>query len=142
MGLLGVEETQEKIKEPISKKRPYCTWNVGGREYKLKLTTSGIITVENKIGMNLLSIISSTDNGNIPPLKIMLMITHQAMQKYEHGIKEDDVVELFDQYCDEGGSQTSFLTDIFIPIYNVSGFFSSAHADKMEKNLKEAKEQM
>lgn len=141
MGLLDAEDTVE-VKEPINKKRPYCTWTVGGRDYKLKLTTSAIINIENKIGMNLLNVISSTEDGNMPPLKIMLMITHKAMQKFEHGVKEDDVIELFDQYCDEGGSQITFMTDVFIPIYNVSGFFSKAQANKMEKNMLKAKEQM
>lgn len=145
MGLFNGNEDKENteiIQEPITKKRPYCIWTVGGRDYKLKLTTSGIVDLENKLGTNLLNVVTATENGNIPPLKFMLLVTHKALQKFEHGIKEDDVVELFDKYCDEGGSQMSFMTDVFIPIYNVSGFFSKAQADKMEKNMLEAKEQM
>lgn len=143
MGLFD-EKKEEDIQasEEKEKRKPYSIWFVNGKEYKLKLTTQEIVNIENKIKTNLLTVISSTENGNIPPLKIMLLITHGAMKKYNHGIKEDDVIELFDKYCEEGGSQMSFMTDVFIPIYTVSGFFSQAQADTMDKNLSEAKEQM
>ena len=58
------------------------------------------------------------------------------------GIKEDDVITMFDKYCEEGGTQMSFMTDVFLPIYQVSGFFSRAQADTMDKKLVEAKELM
>ena len=64
------------------------------------------------------------------------------MKKYNHGIKEKDVIELFDKYEEEGGSQLSFMTDVFLPIFQVSGFFSQAQADTMNENIEEAKEQM
>lgn len=121
-------------------KKPYVIWNVDGQEYKLKLDTQSIITLEDKLKTNLLNILMNTQDGGVPPLKIMLMITHQAMHKYNHGIKEKDVIELFDKYEDEGGSQMKFLTEVFIPIYQVSGFFSEAQAETMESNLVEAKE--
>lgn len=126
----------------LEKKKPYVIWSVDGRDYKLKLTTSGIIKLEDKLGTNILNILMNTKEGGIPPLKVMLMVTHQAMQKYEHGIKEIDVINLFDKYEDEGGSQMKFLTEVFIPIYQVSGFFSKAQAETMDTHLVEAQEQM
>ncbi|MBS5369179.1 MAG: hypothetical protein KHY19_06940 [Coprobacillus cateniformis] len=138
---METEETTVENKE-IGKKKPYAVWTVDGRDYKLKLTTQAVINLENKLGMNLLSVVSSTDSGNLPPLKVMLLIAHQAMQKFEHGIKEDDVIEMFDKYQDEGGTQMSFMTDVFLPIYQVSGFFSQAQTQSMDKRLETAKEQM
>lgn len=126
----------------LEKKKPYVIWNVDGKDYKLKLTTSGIIKLEDKLGTNILNILTNTKEESIPPLKVMLMVTHQAMQKYEHGIKEIDVINLFDKYEDEGGNQMKFLTEVFIPIYQVSGFFSKAQAETMESHLVEAQEQM
>ena len=122
----------EEEKEPVKKQKK-----------KLKLTTQEIIRLENLFNANLLSVISSnTENNEMPPLKVMLLITHGAMKKYNHGIKEKDVIELFDKYEEEGGSQLSFMTDVFLPIFQVSGFFSQAQADTMNKNIEEAKEQM
>lgn len=141
-GLNILEEEKEPVKKQ-EKKQPYALWKVGDTEYKLKLTTQEIIRLESLFNANLLSVISSnTENNEMPPLKVMLLITHGAIKKYNHGIKEKDVIELFDKYEEEGGSQLSFMTDVFLPIFQVSGFFSQAQADTMNKNIEEAKEQM
>lgn len=141
-GLNILEEEKEPVKKQ-EKKQPFALWKVGDTEYKLKLTTQEIIRLENLFNANLLSVISSnTENNEMPPLKVMLLITHGAIKKYNHGIKEKDVIELFDKYEEEGGSQLSFMTDVFLPIFQVSGFFSQAQADTMNKNIEEAKEQM
>ena len=125
----------------IETKKPYVIWGVCGKELKLKLSTSGIIELEGKLGANLLDVVMRTEEGRVPPLKVMLMITHQALQSYEHGYKEKDVINLYEQYLQDGGSQMKFLTDVFLPIYQVSGFFSKAQAEKMGENLLEASEQ-
>lgn len=141
-GLNIIEEEKEPVKKQ-EKKQPFALWKVGDTEYKLKLTTQEIIRLESLFNANLLSVISSnTENNEMPPLKVMLLITHGAIKKYNHGIKEKDVIELFDKYEEEGGSQLSFMTDVFLPIFQVSGFFSQAQADTMNKNIEEAKEQM
>lgn len=141
-GLNIFEEEKEPVKKQ-EKKQPFALWKVGDTEYKLKLTTQEIIRLESLFNANLLSVISSnTENNEMPPLKVMLLITHGAIKKYNHGIKEKDVIELFDKYEEEGGSQLSFMTDVFLPIFQVSGFFSQAQADTMNKNIEEAKEQM
>ena len=136
-----VEEIQAEVVE-APKRKPFTIWEVDGKEYRLKLTTSEIVSLESKLRVNLLTIISSADDGSLPPLKVMLLITHGAMKKFQHGVKEDDVIELFDKYCEEGGTQMTFMTDVFLPIYQVSGFFSQAQAETMDKRLVEAKEQM
>ena len=143
MGILSgeTEEVQAEVVE-APKRKPFTIWEVDGKEYRLKLTTSEIVSLESKLRVNLLTIISSADEGSLPPLKVMLLITHGAMKKFQHGIKEDDVIELFDKYCEEGGTQMTFMTDVFLPIYQVSGFFSQAQAETMDKRLVEAKEQM
>lgn len=148
MGLLSRTNEREEVIEPEvvteekPKRKPFTIWKVDNEEYKLKLTTQEIVSIESKIGTNLLSVISKTEDGSVPPLKIMLLITHGAIKKFHHGIKEQDVITLFDKYCDEGGNQISFMTDVFIPIYQVSGFFSQAQAETMNTQLVEAKEQM
>lgn len=146
MGLLSKnDEKAETVETEIvdkPKRRPYAVWKLGKEEYKLKLSTAEIVNLENKLKVNLLTVISSADENSLPPLKVMLLITHGALKKFHHGIKEDDVIEMFDKYCEEGGTQMTFMTDVFLPIYQVSGFFSQAQADKMDKNLVEAKEQM
>ena len=72
----------------------------------------------------------------------MLTVTHAAMQKFHHGIKYKEVEELFEKYIDEGGSQTEFLTNVFMPIYQASGFFSGSMTETMDEKLETAREQL
>lgn len=117
--------------------KQFAIWNVKGKEYKLKLKTSSVCQLEEKLKCNLLNLI-----GEMSPLSTMLLVTHAAMKEWEHGIKFSDVQNLFDEYCEEGGSQTDFMTDVFLEIYSVSGFFSQAQAESMTEFVEEAKELM
>lgn len=122
----------------MEKKRiPFVVWKVDDAEYKLKLTTGAIVKLEEQFKTNLLNLIDG-----VPALKVMLTITHAAMLKYHHGIKYKEVEDLFEKYIEEGGSQTAFMTDVFIPIYQASGFFSGSTAEEMEDKLAEAKKQL
>ena len=47
---------------------------------------------------------------------------------------------MFDQYLDEGGSQVAFLSDIVLPVYQVSGFFSEAQTEVMDSQMAEVRE--
>lgn len=117
--------------------KQFAIWEVDGKEHKLKLKTSTVCQLEEKLKCNLLNLVD-----NIPPLSTMLLVTHAAMKEWEHGLKLIDVQNMFDKYCEEGGSQTDFMTDVFLEIYNVSGFFSQAQADAITEKVAEVKEQI
>lgn len=121
------------------KRRAYATWTVAGVEYKLKLTTAAICELEQKLKGNLLNALTGE---SLPPLNIALGITHGALHKFHHGISYDGVKELFDTYCDEGGSQIAFLTDVLVPVYEASGFFTDKQSAQVEQGLTKAKEQL
>ena len=124
--------------EDKRKRQPFAYWTVGGKEYKLKLTTAVICQLEDKFKCNLMNILANS--GGMPSLSVMLTITQGAMKSWEHGIKYVDVQELFDRYCEEGGTQLSFVTDVLMPIYQVSGFFSETQREAMDQKLEEVKE--
>lgn len=132
--------TSEETVSDKKKRTPYAYWNVGGREHKLKLTTAVICQLEDKFKCNLLNILSNS--GGVPPLAVMLSITQGAMKTWEHGIKYTDVQNMFDKYCEEGGTQLSFMADVLMPIYSVSGFFSEDQQTEMDRKLEEVKEVM
>lgn len=117
--------------------QPWVSWKVKENEYKLKLKTSSIVELENKYKCNLMDIIDGT-----PTLSTMLDIAHKAMMTYQHGIKEKDMMEIYDDYVEEGGSQTDFMVKVFIPIYQVSGFFSKTVAENMQTKMEEAAEML
>lgn len=129
------EEVQEA--EKPKKKAPWAIWAVGGREYRLKLTTPKIMELEKKYKTNLMNIMGTGDGG-MPALTVMLDVAHAAMEKFEHGVKLQDVIKLFDKYEDEGGSQLEFYTKVYMNIFAVSGFFSTSLTEQMQDSLEEA----
>lgn len=132
------EEDKVVNLEEKKTRRPFAYWTVGGKEYRLKLSTSVICQLEDKFKCNLMNLLAGS--GGMPSLSVMLTITQGAMKNWEHGIKYADVQELFDRYCEEGGTQLSFMTDVLMEIYRVSGFFSETQQEAMDQKLEEMKE--
>lgn len=115
---------------------PYAVWQVSeDKELKLRLTSLQATKVEEKIGVNLLKVFMPAEGESfaLPPLKVMLLLTHGALQKYEHGISFEDVSDLYDSYADNGGDQAAFIADVVLPMLQVSGFMP-----REEKNKKKA----
>lgn len=115
---------------------PYTTWQVSeDKELKLRLTSLQGTKVEEKIGANLLKVFMPEDGEEfpLPPLKVMLLLTHGALQKFEHGISFEDTSDLYDEYVDNGGDQAAFMADVILPLLQVSGFMP-----REEKNKKKA----
>lgn len=130
------EEKKEEVTK--SKRAPFAYWEVGGKEYKLKLTTAVICQLEDKFKCNLMNILQNS--GGMPPLAMMLTITQGAMKTWDHGVKYADVQNMFDKYCEEGGTQLSFLMNVLIPIFTVSGFFSEDQQTEVDRMLEEAQD--
>lgn len=118
-------------------RKQFATWEVDGEEYNLKLKTSALCKLEEKLGTSVMNVIS---DGGMPSLTVVLTIVHYAMKDYNSNVKFKDVQNLFDKYIDEGGSQLEFFTGVVMDIFKVSGFFSEAQAEKMEENQLQAEE--
>lgn len=114
----------------------YTTWKVTDeKELKLRLTSHQAATVEEKIGMNLLKIFmpEAGEEFTLPPLKVMLLLVHGALQQYEHGYS---LYDLYDEYVDNGGDQTTFMTEVLMPLFEVSGFTPRGSKDKKTSKKK------
>lgn len=151
MGFFDKKETDETMEQQIAetandekviempKRRPYALWEVGGNEFKLKLPVDGIQKLEAKYKTNLMNIMG-TGNGGMPALTVMLDVTHEAMKKFNHGVSRTDVNDIFERYLDEGGSQLNFYTEIYMNIFQVSGFFSDSLTNQMEDAMEDVKD--
>ncbi len=124
----------QQVTQINKKKIPWATWTVKGRAYKLKLTTSKVIELEQKYKTNLMNVLGSGEGG-MPALSVMLDVAHAALTTYEHGIKKQEVIDLFDEYEAEGGSQFEFYTQVYMQIFAASGFFSQSMAEKMMQTV-------
>ena len=134
------EEKKEQAAETRVTRRPFAVWEVGGETYRMKLTTADIQELEQRYKTNLVNIMTTDDDTGLPALSVMLDVAQQAMQKYHHGITRAKVMSLFDAYVEEGGSQSEFFMNVYTDIFRVSGFFSRARVEKMERLMKDAEE--
>lgn len=121
--------------------KPWVVWTVGEEDFRLKLSSSELVNLEEKLKCgNLLNVIMNSDN--LPPLKTMLTVVSGAMKKFNHGVKESTVYDLYDEWLEEGHSMIEFYSGIFLPVFTVSGFFSQEMAGQMQKALSEASTQL
>ena len=121
---------------------PYATWKVSeDKELKLRLTSLQATKVEEKIGANLLKVFMPAEGETfaLPPLKVMLLLTHGALQKFEHGTSFEDVSDLYDDYVDNGGDQAAFMADVILPMLQVSGFMPREKTGKKTPKKSKAK---
>lgn len=99
----------------------YVEFAVSGNEYKLRLGVRDIVSLEEKLKGNPMSIFGMGDR--IPTVKEMVTILHASMQKYHHGTKLDKCYEIFEDYLEEA-SMIDFC-NVIMDIYIASGIISN-----------------
>jgi hypothetical protein len=112
----------------------WTTIKICGKEYKLRLTASRIVALEKSLGgKNPLDVLTVVEGGSMPPVTGVLLILHSAMQKFHHGIKWEDVLQMYDDYVDEGNTYTD-LIPVLVEVFKVSGFFQQDQDPEKESN--------
>ena len=123
------EDTKVISIEERKKKRPaFVFWDIGNESLKLK----------KRYRKNLISMLG--DEDNIPPLTTMLQVIHAAALPWRHGIKLKNIIELYDKYQEQGGTQINLYIDIYMQIFMVSGFFSDSVVEDMEDSMEKVQE--
>ena len=106
----------------------YVDFNAGGKDYRLRLTTRDIVSLEKRIGCNPLAIFG--DGDTLPTITIMVFILHASLQTYEHGLTLDDAYKVFDAWLADGHTMTDFI-QVIVDIFKASGLIKD---DRSEKN--------
>ena len=119
---LNEEMRDEKAEAKKNVRKPYVPWVVDGTEYRLKLTTSAIVKLENKYGQNVLSIVSPEEG--LPPIGALLTVIQASMEKFEHGLSFSIVTDIYDKYVEAGGDMTTLMNDVIMPLLSNGGFFT------------------
>lgn len=107
----------------------YIDFSAGNKDYKLRLNTRAIVTLEKSIGCNPLAIFGAGDT--IPTITTMVAILHAALQQYQHGITMADAYDIFDSYLADGHNMTDFIP-VILDIYRESGLIGKE--EENEKN--------
>ena len=126
----------------VTQKKAFCEWTVDGQTYRLKLKTSDVVALEQRLIKSCLDLLDVQSGMGVPSLTTMLTIVYYAMKSWQHGIKETDVMTLFDKYIEDGGSQIDFYVNIVLEIYVVSGFLSAKMAQTMSEALQKMRAQI
>ena len=106
----------------------YVEFNAGGKDYRLRLTTRDIVSLEKRIGCNPLAIFG--DGDTLPTITTMVAILHASLQTYEHGLTLDDAYKVFDAWLADGHTMTDFI-QVIVDIFKASGLIKD---DRNEKN--------
>lgn len=107
----------------------YVDFNAGGKDYKLRLNTRNVVTLEKQLGCNPLAIFG--DGDTMPTITTLVQVLYCSLLQLNHGVTLEDAYNIFDEYLEDGHSATEFLS-VVINIFKVSGLIK---ADKVaEKN--------
>lgn len=100
----------------------YIDFNVGNKEYKLRLSIRNTVALEKQLGCNPIAIFG--DGDKLPTITQMVSILHASLLQYNHGIGLNDAFEIFESWLEEGHTITDFIP-IIIDIYKVSGIIQN-----------------
>ena len=101
----------------------YVDFCAGNKDYKLRLNTRNIVSLEKQLGCNPLGIFGM-DGNTIPTITQMIVILHNSLQQFHHGISLEDAYNIFDEWLENGHVATDFLT-VILDIYKVSGIIKN-----------------
>ena len=112
----------------------YTEFQVGEKEYKLRLVAEQVVKAEKKLDGNILNIFMR--EGNIPSLTELLVVLHGSLQAYHHGIKSTDVYDIYDSYVADGGTYNDLIEKV-IEVLEHSGFFKEEQIEEAKEKIEE-----
>lgn len=107
----------------------YTELAAGDRTYKLRLTTQGTIRLEKKLGYNPLQIFMGIDQDVLPKVSDMIIVLHEMLQTYEHGITEKDTADIFDAFLEDGHSIWD-IVPVIVDTLEGAGFLPKGDGSK------------
>jgi len=103
----------------------YTIWKVGTKEFRLRLTTMGVMTLEDRLGKNPVDVFVALSDGQLPKIRDIVYILHQSLQPYHSGYSVEKAAELLDTYFEEGHSIYDFMTDQVMKVFQNAGLLNS-----------------
>ncbi len=85
------------------------TLNYAGKEYQARLDINGCLELERKMGENPLNILTVIKNEKLPKIDDLITIVHQSLLPLNHGIKRDDVINM---WAEDGADLNKLLMDV------------------------------
>jgi len=99
----------------------YKELEVGDKVYKCRMSAKQMVALEDKMGCSPLGIFKENEATS---LKDLLTMFHAMLQEYHHGIKMDDVYNIYDEYCSEGDNSYESFVVFIIKVLQNNGYIS------------------
>ena len=109
----------------------YFDFEAGNNNYKLRLNTRNVISLEKQLGCNPVMVFGNGDR--VPTVTQMVAILNAALQPYNHGITMDKAYDIFDTWLADGHVMTDFIP-VIIDIYKASGIMKADNTPDEEDN--------
>ena len=110
----------------------YTEWNVDNKTYKLRLTTMGVIALEDKLGKNPADIFLALSDGQLPKIRDVVSIIHQSLQACHNGFTLDKTAALLDVYFESGHSIYDLVSNEIMKVFQDAGLLGSANDEEVE----------
>lgn len=112
----------------------YTEITIGEEDYKLRLTTRGIVQLERKLGKNPLQVLMEVSETQLPKIEDIVSVFFISLRPFHPKLKEDQAYELFDKYVEEGNSIMDFVP-VLVEIYKTGGLIGDdEEVEEAEKN--------
>lgn len=108
-----------------SMNRPFVEWKVGGKVYKLKLTTLAIVMIEKRYNCSIIEKIS----GTVPELDFVATLIWYAAQVYHPELTLQQVYDLLEEYFEENDFK-ELIKSVYDEIFETCGFFGKTEKQK------------
>lgn len=110
---------------------------INDNEYVMNLNTKAMVEAEDRMNKSLFLYIHPMlkEPMELPLLKDSLIIFHQALVQYQHGISLDDVYDLYDKYLKEGHTYSNFVEQI-VELLRDSGMLPNSDEEAEEEDSK------
>ena len=114
----------------------FVEFTAGNKEYKLRLNTRNVVSLEKSLGCNPVAIFG--DGDDIPSFTSMVTILHASLQQYNHGCDMNKAFDIFDDWIADGHNMVDFVK-VILEIYQASGIVpkttdTTNEAAEYEKN--------
>lgn len=105
---------------------------IGDTEYKCSLTMKSLVAAEKRLGENPLNMLMGVTGNELPSFEKLMILFHESLQKYQHGLSMDDVYDIYDEYTQSGKTFADFMLDV-VEIFKTSGLIKEEKKGKKGK---------
>lgn len=108
----------------------YTELTVKDKTYRLRLTTMGVMALEDKMGRNPVEIFMDLSEGRLPKVREIVYVLHQALQPYHSGFSVEKAAELLDSCAEEGMSIYELISTTVMQLFRNAGLLGTEDETK------------